>query len=117
MKAVTYPELRAGVEPMKARLVYPTMQELQTTDALPFILIREASFPGSWGRGETVADAVRNVRANGAKDGPVYVALVSRDAYVEPVMGELFAEHRGPLYRATLHGRGVHRLVEYSPAR
>jgi hypothetical protein len=92
--------------------------QITTTEALPYILVREACFPGSWGRGETLADAIRAARNNGARSGPVYACAVSRDGTVDG-MGDLYAKERGPLYRATLPRTGytLAHLTEYRPAR
>lgn len=92
--------------------------QITTSEALPYVLIREATFPGSWGRGATVEEAIRNLRKNGARPGPVYACAVSPDGTVD-VMGDLYAKARGVLYRATLARTGytLAHLTEYRPAR
>ena len=94
------------------------MQQFTTSEALPYVLVREARFPGSWGRGASLSDAIRNARANGARPGPVYVCTVSQDGHVDG-MGDLYAVQRGAIYRATLPRTGAKlaHVEEYRPAR
>lgn len=81
--------------------------KIEQTAEATHVLIREARTPGAWGKGKTVAEAAKNVRANGARNGCVsYIMAVDADAYIDD-MGDLQRTHRGPIYKGKLHNTGV----------
>jgi hypothetical protein len=97
-----------------------TTMQIEQTDARPFVLIMERTMPGGWGRGKTLADALRAVRANGGRGSKaganVLVCACDRRAYVDE-MGTLFATSRGPIYNARVNPRSLTLLEEVRPAK
>jgi hypothetical protein len=95
--------------------------KLETSEARPYVLIQEACFPGGWGRGQSIAEALRNVRANGTSRGTaagahVYVCACDNRAFIDE-MGGLICTSRGPLYRARVNARSLTLLAEERPAK
>lgn len=81
--------------------------KIETTEQTPVVVIREGRFPGSWGKGATVAEAAAAIRRHGARNGAVvYAFAASQNARINE-MGNAEFDARGPLYLGKLHARGV----------
>ena len=93
------------------------MHQLIATPEHPVIILREARFPGAWGKGATPAEAARNIRKHGARDGAtVYGMACSANASITD-MGDLASDGRGPILKGKLYARGIAQPELYAEAR
>ena len=86
--------------------------------ALTDVIVRTERHGGYWGRGKTVADAIRAAEWIQSQDA-VYVCQCDESAHCDAVSGNLLSDARGPLYRGKVmaNKRDVLVTEEYSPAR
>lgn len=75
----------------------------------PHVIVFSAKFPGYWGRGASIEEAIKNAQwlASGDK---VFACACDDGARLDNIDGSLFYDKRGPVYFGTVKSRKTIKL-------
>lgn len=88
------------------------------SDLLSAVIVRSSRLGGYWGRGATVAAAIKASTWIQSQD-VVYVCQCDGDAYCDEVSGDMHTVVRGPIYKGKVMAdkRDILVTEEFRPAR